>query len=330
MLITIATSAEKVIFPLDEQWQVDEKGYSRELSYQLVWLSGLVPFAQVQHIVEVVGQVQVSKTSIWEQTQTHGQRLQQVEQQQQQHVSVERTRWTHQRYDPFLTRCISMDGGMICVLGEGWKELKVGLVSGIEPDWSSPQATVKLTHMDYCAVIGDVKAFEAALWALAVKQLVPYAGRLAVVSDGAQWIWRLVADLFPVCTQIVDYYHAKQQLAQAAHALFPDEDNAARAWFKTMSDVLFRGEIFKIIADLQRQQHSARYFLNHQRRMHYQQFRAEGFPIGSGGIESAIKQFKQRLTGAGMRWSRQGAERIITIRSAILANQFSNLWQQAA
>jgi hypothetical protein len=51
--------------------------------------------------------------------------------------------------------------------------------------------------------------------------------------------------------------------------------------------------------------------------MQYQQFRAEGFPIGSGGIESAIKPFKQRLTGAGMRWSRQGAERIITIRSAI-------------
>lgn len=309
---------------------MDGKGYSRELSYQLVWLSGLVPFAQVQQIVETLGQVSVSKTSIWEQTQTHGQRLQQVEQQQQQHVSVERTRWTHQHYDPFLTRCISMDGGMICVVGEGWKELKVGLVSGIEPDWSSPQATVKLIHMDYCAVIGDVKAFEPALWALAVKQLVPYAGRLAVVADGAQWIWRLVADLFPVCTQIVDYYHAKQQLAQAAHTLFPDDNSAAQAWFKTMSDALFRGEIFKIIADLQRQQHTVRYFLNHQRRMQYQQFRAEGFPIGSGGIESAIKQFKQRLTGAGMRWSRQGAERIITIRSAILANQFSTLWHQVA
>lgn len=309
---------------------MDGKGYSRELSYQLVWLSGLVPFAQVQQIVETLGQVSVSKTSIWEQTQTHGQRLQQVEQQQQQHVSVERTRWTHQHYDPFLTRCISMDGGMICVVGEGWKELKVGLVSGIEPDWSNPQATVKLIHMDYCAVIGDVKAFEPALWALAVKQLVPYAGRLAVVADGAQWIWRLVADLFPVCTQIVDYYHAKQQLAQAAHTLFPDDNRAAQAWFKTMSDALFRGEIFKIIADLQRQQHTVRYFLNHQRRMQYQQFRAEGFPIGSGGIESAIKQFKQRLTGAGMRWSRQGAERIITIRSAILANQFSTLWHQVA
>lgn len=289
-----------------------------------------MPFAQVQQIVEAVGQMQVSKTGIWEQTRTHGQRLQQVEHQHQQHVSVERTRWTHQHYDPFLSRCISMDGGMICLVGEGWKELKVGLVSGIEPDWSSTQATVKLTHMDYCAVIGDVKAFEPALWALAVQHRVPYAGRLAVVSDGAQWIWRLVADLFPVCTQIVDYYHARQQLAQAAHTLFPDADNTAQAWFETRSDALFRGEIFKIIADLQRQQQSARYFLNHQRRMQYQQFRAEGFPIGSGGIESAIKQFKQRLTGAGMRWSRQGAERMITIRSAILAGDFPDLWARAA
>jgi len=57
------------------------------------------------------------------------------------------------------------------------------------------------------------------IYPLAVKHDVPYAGRRGVVADGAQWIWRLVADLFPVCTQIVDYYHAKQHLAQASDAI---------------------------------------------------------------------------------------------------------------
>lgn len=64
--------------------------------------------------------------------------------------------------------------------------------------------------------------------------------------------------------------------------------------------------------------------------MQYQQFQAQGFPIGSGGVESAIKQYKQRLTGAGMRWSRQGADRLIVIRSAILSNSFTDLWEQVA
>ena len=323
-------SVEKVIFPLDEQWQVDERGYSSTLSYQILWLSGLVPFAQVHQILDDVGQIKIGTTTIWEQSQVHGERLRQSQLKEQRHVSVERTRWQSEYYDPFLCRCVSMDGGMVCILGEGWKEMKVALVGSIEQSWEAEEATVRLTNMDYRAVIGAVDEFEQALWALAVKHGILYVGRLVVVADGAQWIWRLVSDLFPVCTQIVDYYHAKQHLAQAAHASYPDNEQAAQSWFKDMSNCLFRGEIWKIIAQLEQHQQPTSYFVNQQRRMQYQQFRAEGFPIGSGGIESAIKQFKHRLTGAGMRWSRNGAERMLTIRAAIMAGTFSDLWQQAA
>lgn len=321
---------EQVIFPLDEQWQVDERGYSSALSYQVVWLSALVPYAEVAQILNDVGQMPIGSTTIWELNQTHSERLHQSQLKEQAHVSVERTRWQSEQYDPFLCRCVSMDGGMVCILGEGWKELKVGVVSGFEQNKTSDEAQVRLTNMDYRAVIGSVDEFEAVLWALAVKQLVPYAGRLLVVADGAQWIWRLVSNLFPVCVQILDYYHAKQHLAQAAHACYPDDEGAAQSWFKQMSDCLFQGEIWKIIAHLEAHQQATSYFVNQQRRMQYQQFRAAGYPIGSGAVESAIKQFKQRLTGAGMRWSRVGAERMVTIRAAVMSGTLQDLWQHAA
>ena len=330
VLTTTVRPVRQVIFPLDESWELDERGYSPHLSYQLVWLSGLVTFAQAQQILEDIGQLKVATTTLWEQVQHHGARLHASVLQHQTRVSVERTRWHSQHYDPNMTRCVSMDGGMVCLRDEGWKEVKVGLVSDFETDWESDPARVKLVDMDYCAVIGDVQSFDPALWALAVKHDVPYAGKLVVVCDGATWIWRLVADLFPVCHQILDYYHAKQHLANRAQERHPNDVAQAQAWFKNMGDALFNGEVFKIIADLQAHQLKTSYFVNHQRRMQYQQFRAEGLPIGSGGVESAIKQFKHRLTGAGMRWSRQGAERMITIRSAILANNLSDLWQQAA
>lgn len=320
----------KVIFPLDHQWGLDQRGYSPNLSYQLVWLSGLVTFAHAQQILEEMGQFSVATTTLWEQVQAHGERLQTHVSQTQQHVSVERTGWHSQLYDPKMKRCVSIDGGMVCLRDEGWKEMKVGLVSDFKTNWDSDPAHVKLVDMDYCAVIGDVSTFDPALWALAVKHAVPYAGQLVVVCDGATWIWRLVADLFPVCHQILDYYHAKQHLAKMAHERYPNDETQAQVWLKEMTDALFNGEIFKIIADLQAHDLKTSYFIHHQRRMQYQQFRAEGFPIGSGGVESAIKQFKHRLTGAGMRWSRQGAERMITIRSAILADNLSELWQQAA
>jgi hypothetical protein len=64
--------------------------------------------------------------------------------------------------------------------------------------------------------------------------------------------------------------------------------------------------------------------------MQYQEFREEGYPIGSGTVESGIKQFKARLTGPGMRWSRPGAEQMLVVRAAVLAHDFDPLWAAAA
>jgi hypothetical protein len=58
-------------------------------------------------------------------------------------------------------------------------------------------------------------------------------------------------------------------------------------------------------------------------------FRAEGYPIGSGTIESGVKQYKHRLAGPGMRWSRAGASRMFAIRSAVLNRSFDRLGQAA-
>lgn len=106
---------------------------------------------------------------------------------------------------------------------------------------------------------------------------------------------------------------------------------SAQGWLKTMSTALFRGEIWKITHDLDQAglaDHS-RYFHTHQRRMQYLEFRENEYPLGSGCVESGIKQFKARLTGAGMRWSRSGADRMLVIRAAILSDTFDTLWAAA-
>ncbi len=40
-------------------------------------------------------------------------------------------------------------------------------------------------------------------------------------------------------------------------------------------------------------------------------------------------QYKTRLMGPGMRWSRPGAERMLVIRSAVMGNPFHFLWAAA-
>ena len=59
--------------------------------------------------------------------------------------------------------------------------------------------------------------------------------------------------------------------------------------------------------------------------MQYQEFQEQYYPIGSGTGESGVKQFKARLTGAGMRWSRLAAQQMFIIRAAVLGHHFDQL-----
>ncbi|MFC1960244.1 hypothetical protein ACFLYO_06005, partial [Chloroflexota bacterium] len=111
----------------------------------------------------------------------------------------------------------------------------------------------------------------------------------------------------------------------------PDNTTAAQNWFRQRCDNLFKGEVHIITSLLERVDlvSHTRYFYTHKRRMQYQQFCTDGYPIGSGTIESGVKQFKARLTGPGMRWSRPAAEQMLVIRAAVLGQAFDELWAAA-
>jgi hypothetical protein len=305
----------------------------------MVWLSGVLPYAQCSAVFEQIGERLIPASSIWRQTQQHGERLQTYVEHQREQVSVERVVLPDVRYDHDQRKAISLDGGMVNIRGEGWRELKVGTVFDVEmrrernPQTQELEAMAHGVNTHYTAVLGSRDDFTPALWALAVAQDVPTAKDRAVVGDGASWVWSVAEDVCPDGWQIVDWFHAVQHLVDAATALYPDETALPqrKRWLTIHKDHLYMGRIHQIIAALHRHGHAelAGYFENHQRRMQYLEFREEGFPIGSGTVESGVKQFKHRLTGAGMHWNRANAQRMLVIRAAVLGNDFHTLWDAA-
>jgi hypothetical protein len=230
-----------------------------------------------------------------------------------------------------------MDGGMVHIRDEGWKEIKVGTVfvpevhSGWDARLQEETEIIQTRPLGYVGVLGNVEAFSPALWGLAVQHQLPTTDQVVVVADGAEWIWNLSQDLFPESHEIVDWYHACQHLAEAAQTLHPASPEQCQHWYRHRQHNLFLGQLAPIIAPLQQahQPEVARYFQTHRHRMRYHEFRENRFPIGSGMVESGIKQFKTRLTGAGMRWSRPAVERMLIIRAAILSDTFDHLWLAA-
>jgi hypothetical protein len=300
----------------------------------MVWLSAQVSYGVASEIFQRIGHRQIPGVSIWRQTHKHGQRLEQTAQQAQQRNPVERTMLPHLRVSHQRRKGISLDGGMVNIRGEGWKEFKVGTIFDVEQRWERDPRTRELAQfphgvgMVYAAVLGNVSAFAPALWRLAVEQHLPDSDDTSVTADGAEWIWNLTMDLFPDSLQIVDWFHAVQHLSQAAAALFPDDADRAQRWYTHRLDDLFQGAAASIALELECADlpDHAHYFRTHQRRMQYQEFREEGYPIGSGTVESGIKQFKARLAGAGMRWSRPAARHMLLLRASVLDHSFDARW----
>jgi len=288
----------------------------------MVWLSGLLPYAQAEAVLKRIGHQTLSDSSLWRMVQQHDL------------CGELETPMPLDDVPSALTKAVSMDGGMLNVRREGWKEFKVGLVGTVQAQ-VAPQPTeskVALVNMAYTAVLGDVATFAPHLQELACVQAVFTTPHTVIMADGAAWIWGLAERYFPGSVQIVDWFHAGQHLSAAAQALYPNDPTQATLWRHTRADDLFAGNVSLILDDLDKaglvdEQH---FFATHQARMQYATFRNAGYPIGSGSVESEVKQFKTRLTGAGMRWSRRGAEHMLHLRAAVLDGSFETRWALVA
>ena len=238
-----------------------------------------------------------------------------------------------------------MDGLMVHVRQEGWKELKVGAVFDIEVRLGTDEHThepVQLAHAvhnSYAAHLGGPEVFGELVFTEARRRGWEQAQDTEVVADGAAWIWNQADLHFGQSRQLVDWYHADQHLATAAKLCKGEGTPAFTLWFNSQETALYQGHAERIAADLEQAasdlpdvaddlRREAGYFREHQHRMNYLEMREEEYVIGSGMVEGGAKQYQARLCGPGMRWSRTGVEHLIPVRTAILSGRFAEVWQK--
>lgn len=311
-----------------------------------VWLSGLMEYTEAERVLNQIGQIPISDTSVWRRTQTWGERFRAAAAAQRALATASPARGLpvpgEVRDLPEMG--VAMDGAKVYLRGEDWKELKVGCVFDVDVrptlDKSTGE-TLDLAHAvrnTYVAHLGGPERFGELVWSEARRRNWTRARDSIVLGDGAVWIWNLAQEHFFDSRQAVDWYHATEHLAHAAQLLKGEGSAAAQHWRATQETPLFEGHAEQIAQDLRQAaptkpavaeglHREAGYFQDHQRRMQYQELREDGFPIGSGMVESGCKRFRARFNGAGMHWSRPGIERLLPIRAAIMGRCFDHAWQ---
>jgi len=336
------------LFPLDHQLRVWDKHWSEQVAKYAVWLSGLMEYEEAERVLNQVGQIPLSDSSLWRRAQKWGESFKAVEAAQRATATAVPARGSvirgEARQQPKMGA--AMDGAKVYIRKETWKELKVGCIFDLEVRPTPDQQTgdlVDLAHAvqnSYVAHLGGPEVFGERVWTEARRRNWTQAQDTIVLGDGAPWIWNQAQDHFFDSRQGVDWYHATEHLAHAGGLLKGEGTTSAHQWFKAQETPLFEGHADQIAAQLPKAaqkntpvadhlRREAGYFQDNHRRMQYQELREDGFPIGSGMVESGCKRFRKRFTGAGMRWSRPSIECLIPIRAAIMSHHFDQAWQAA-
>ena len=169
------------------------------------------------------------------------------------------------------------------------------------------------------------------------------ADRQIALSDGGSGLEDVLKKFFPRATCILDFYHAKEHLVELAQALYPQHEDARKAWLNAWCPRLKHeggkavleslqsmdlSECSAAVREVHRQQ--VTYFRNHCHRMDYPTYLTNGWQIGSGPVESACKTVVgNRLKGGGMRWGQPGSDAVAQLRAVYLSEPtcWQSLWR---
>ena len=210
---------------------------------------------------------------------------------------------------------------------DGWHEVKMGT-------WWTVDERQHVAWVRYYADTCPAETLADLVWARGFEVGAHQAEELVFIADGAVWIWNIVQRHFPNAVQIVDFYHASGYLAQVARAAFGDGTPEARQWLQIYSHLLHEGRLSAVVQACKRLADRApqavaalrHYFAVNRTRLRYGKFRALGFQIGSGIMESGCKQLgTERLKIAGARWSREGGRLLAKARAAVLSRELNLL-----
>jgi hypothetical protein len=195
----------------------------------------------------------------------------------------------------------------------------------------------RVIHVASWHQIADKSELSAALGVIAAR--IPHDRvRIAVVADGAEWIWDVLGTHFPDGEQILDYYHCAEHVYATARAQYGDGTLEALEWAEAALTRLCLNDLGPTLGGLWRMQPRTAeaedairalsiYLAGQAGRVGYRELRRRGLPRGSGGIESANKLICHvRLKRSGAWWLEANGNAMLRIRCALYNGTFEQIF----
>lgn len=150
----------------------------------------------------------------------------------------------------------------------------------------------------------------------------PLSEPLTCLGDGHDGIWNIYTHIGSTTQrrEILDWYHLIENLGKVG---------GSQQRLATVEACLWQGDVEGAIAQFEDWQHERvttfiGYLNKHRQRIvNYGYYQAEGISIGSGAIESTVKQVGRRIKISGAQWEKDNVPQVLKQRCAYLNGQFS-------
>ncbi len=160
------------------------------------------------------------------------------------------------------------------------------------------------------------------------------------VSDGAPWIVNQLNIQLPMLDDnVLDFYHLREHVTEASHALFGQGSEEAMSWktkmmetVKNQGSLVMLGRLGEYLtgqpddAGQTELQELRNYLAKRISMTDYPTFIQQGYDIGSGPTESFCGCLTKRLKGAGMRWDKDNAEAVMALASLYSSHLWNKYW----
>jgi hypothetical protein len=145
----------------------------------------------------------------------------------------------------------------------------------------------------------------------------PLCSLIACLGDGHDGVWNVFEAVATPSErlEILDWYHLKENLYKIGGSMKRLKQAESWLWQGCVDEAkaLFEG------CNLDQARKFCNYLEHHhQRIVNYAYFQAEGIPIGSGAVESSIKQIDRRMKLTGAQWKSDNVANALSVRCAYL------------
>jgi hypothetical protein len=226
---------------------------------------------------------------------------------------------------------------------------------GYHTDWREPKMLTIRAIDEKGKVIRDVRPIydgtignADSIFELLAKHLetrdIQLASEIVCVGDGAPWLWERMEKMMKnlgvsqdKISYAVDFYHAIEHLATVIEERKGWPQKKRKRWLKKLRKMVKSGRIDEVIEELSKlvrgrnakdvKKH-INYFRTHKERMRYDILAERGLPIGSGAVESCIRQVvNMRLKGTGIFWIKKNAEGFLHLNCYLKAGRWDVIEQ---